>query len=54
MDFTVVNAGVWEQKTWDLTGLPATSRDAIRYLAFVALSNTPPYVFKFDKIEAVR
>jgi ribulose bisphosphate carboxylase small subunit len=52
-DFTINTANTWEQKTWNISAIPNTSKDATKYLEFKFLQNLNSVNFWFDKIEAV-
>jgi hypothetical protein len=49
--FTINSANTWEQKTWDITGIGGTSRDAVTKFAFKLTSDTNGAILYFDDIQ---
>jgi hypothetical protein len=50
-NFTINAANTWEQKTWDLSSIPISSRDSITQFAFKVIG-TNSLVFYFDDIKS--
>lgn len=51
--FIISSSNTWEQKTWDLSGISSTSKDAITKFAFKILSNDITQNFHFDDIKTI-
>jgi hypothetical protein len=49
--FTINSANTWEQKTWDITGISAASRNAVTKFAFKLTSDTNGAILYFDDIQ---
>ncbi|HPT66157.1 MAG TPA: hypothetical protein PK257_02505 [Candidatus Woesebacteria bacterium] len=49
----ISSANTWEQKTWDISGISTTARDAITKFAFQATDSSAGFTFYFDDIQAV-
>lgn len=52
-NFSINALNTWELKTWDITGIAATSRDAITKLAFKNSEASSGFTFYFDNIQAL-
>jgi hypothetical protein len=50
-NITVNSANTWEQKTWDISSISSTSKDAVTQFAFAATDTTRSMSFYFDDIE---
>ena len=50
---TINSANTWEQKTWDISGISAGAKDAIRYLGFKVTNADTDFTMKFDDIKIV-
>jgi hypothetical protein len=48
--FTITSANTWEQKTFDISGISSTSRDAVTKFAFKITSDTGGAILYFDNI----
>lgn len=48
---TINQANTWEQKSWDISGITGTSRDAVTEYAFTFTGNTSEAAFYFDDIQ---
>ena len=52
-NFSISSATTWEQKTWDISGIAAASRNAITKFTFKNIGTTASFIFYFDDIQAV-
>ena len=50
-DFTINSANTWEQKTWDLSSIPAGDRNEVTEFAFKFTSDTSGAILYFDDIQ---
>lgn len=50
-NFSVGNTNIWEQKTWDISGISAASRDAVTKFTFKNINYNIGYTFYFDDIQ---
>lgn len=50
---TISQANTWEQKTWDISGIAAASRNAVTKFAFTFTGDTSGASFYFDDIQSV-
>ena len=50
-NITINSANTWEQKIWDISAIPSTSRDAITKLAFKVTDASSAFDFYFDDIQ---
>ena len=51
-DFSISSANTWEQKTWDISSIATTSRDATQYFAFKITNADSAFTLYFDDIQA--
>jgi hypothetical protein len=49
---TINSANTWEQKTWDISGISASARDAVTKYAFYVTDASADFDFYFDDIQA--
>ena len=49
--FTINSPNTWEKKTWTISGITGTSRDAVTKFAFQFTGNTSGAAFYFDNIQ---
>jgi len=49
--FSISSANTWEQKTWDISGIANTAKNAIRYLAFKVTNIDSSFNLFFDDIK---
>jgi len=49
--FSILSADTWEQKTWDISGIANTAKNAIRYLAFKVTNIDSSFNLFFDDIK---
>jgi hypothetical protein len=50
---TINSANTWEEKTWDISGISNSNKDAIRYLGFKVTNADTDFTMKFDDIKVV-
>lgn len=51
-DITIDSADTWEQKTWDISGIAASDRDAVTEYAFYLTDSSANFDFYLDDIQA--
>lgn len=49
-DFTINSANTWERKIWDISAIPATSRNAVTKFAYKIINSTSAQTFNFDLV----
>lgn len=52
-NFSIGSSKVWEQKTWDISGIAAASRNAVTKFTFKNTNSNVGFTFYFDLIESV-
>jgi hypothetical protein len=51
-EIPIIQANTWEQKTWNISGISSTARDAITKFAFKVTNADSAFTFYFDDIRA--
>lgn len=52
-EFTIETANVWTEITWDISGIAAANRNAIRYVRLAEVTGMAPYILLFDCFASV-
>ncbi len=52
-NITINSADTWEEKVWDISNIPTSSRNAIQYFAFKNIDDSSAFTFYFDDVQAI-
>lgn len=52
-NITIGSTNTWEQKSWDITGVDPTARNAVTLFQFYVNNAEPSQIFRFDDIQTV-